>query len=230
MFQLDPTNKRIGKIFLEIRYKEVFSLPEKKYKILDKLTKKYPEYNIDSPDRISLFNPEKRIQIHIHLNRLIIDWDDPTSVGDFIRLAKSVITDIKNILHIETVSRFGLRALLQYKEKNREAIESYILNRFLKSNAIPIEEIADEVFAPRLHFSGRKGKNFFNLAIGHQQEQIIEGNFTGKMNAHVNDFLLVDVDQYRDGNLNINRGLSLLDDFERFLDQKIPEYLRRVEL
>lgn len=229
MLHLNLAQQKIGKIFLEIRHKEIFTLPEKKFKILEKFTKKYPDYNIDSPERIILINPEKQIQIHISINRILIDWDSPTSVDEFIKICNSVLGDLKNIITIEKVSRIGLRTFFQYKEGNQKDIENYIFNRYFSSGAKPTEMIADEIFAPRVHFSGRKGKLTFNFAVSYQQEQLIHANLKGPVDSQTNNYFLADVDVYREGSLNIGTVTQFLDEYHDFIKTNVPNYLKKVE-
>ncbi len=72
MFQIDFSLMKMDTIFVEFRYNDIFSLPEYKFKLLDKLTQKYPVYNIDNADRVILFQPDKEIEIQIGINRMLI--------------------------------------------------------------------------------------------------------------------------------------------------------------
>lgn len=229
MLHLNLNQKKYGKIFLELRYKEIFSLPEKKFKILDKLTKKYPEYNADSPDRISLMNQEKQIQVHIHINRLVIDWDAPTSIQDFNKISKSVIQDLKTIVQIESPTRIGVRTFLQFKSDSQKEVENYIFNKYFSSNAKSIEILGDEMYNPRLQLSGRRGKNLFNLAFAYQQEQILEGELHKPMFTTINNFFSVDADIYREGSFNINSVNPFLDEVGDFLETPLINYIKKVE-
>ncbi|MEH7110648.1 hypothetical protein [Bacillus sp. JJ1764] len=228
MLHLNMSTKKVTKIFLELRYKEIFSLPENKFKILDKLSKNFSEFDTNQADRIVMFSPEKRLTAHIFINRLTIDWDDPTSITDFNKICAHFIKTLNSVIKIEEPKRIGIRTFLGFKVENQKEIENYILNKFFSANAKNTSEIADEIYNPRLQISGRKGNILFNFGIGTFQEQIIQGELPKPAFAVVNNYLNFDIDVYKESGISVNNPDSFLNTTQDFIDNKMIQYIKSV--
>jgi hypothetical protein len=229
MLHLDFTKVKNNNSFLELRFKDVFSLPKDKYRILEKLADKYPAYNFDSPERVSLANPDKKIHIHVHLNRLIIEWENPPNLSDFLKVVKPTIDDIVRILKIQHFSRTGIRVYFNYYTNSPEEAFSYISNRYYSSSAKKYESIADEIFAPKIQFSGRKGSLKFNLTISYEQQHTIQGSVGQQLNESVRHSILFDIDAFKDTNLNANNLKQYFTDVEELINNRLFEYIKTVE-
>lgn len=228
MLHLNYDTFKLTKIFAELRFKDSFKLPQNeiKYKILDKLSNKYQIYNNDNPEILSFFNPEKMQQVHIQLNRIFINWEKPEGFDDFIKSSQADCAFILKSLEVETVQRAGIRTINTFDGPNQSAINEFIFNHYLttkfKSNSF-----ADDYFNPRIQLSGKKGKLFFNLGIGYQQEQIIEGKMNEILNQKTSDLLLVDLDSYRE-NIKVNKLSEFFTDAKN-LNSSLPDYIKSIK-
>jgi hypothetical protein len=225
---LNLDQMELSKVFVELRHREVFSLPDNKYKILDKLTPKYPGYNIEQPDLISLINPEKQIQIHSHLNRLIFDWDAPVSLKEFYTESAEVVDTITSVLKIDVVVRTGLRIHWKQRFNNQIDIVRYIMDNFVTHNVRNTSQLCDEIFEPNIKFSGRKGTLKFNLNVGVIQEQIIQGTLNNPVTHITNHYLLVDLDIYRDVNQKPKNISHFYRDAEEFINNHFKKYILNI--
>lgn len=228
MIHLNMNNFKFNKIFIEIRYKEVFSLPEKKYKILEKFAHKFQSYDSNSLESITFVDHDKEINFQIHINRIIIDWDKPNNIEEFNKICTSYVNEVRKILNIQSAERIGCRIFYTNKVDSEKEVSSYIINKFFANNAKPTELIADEVLSPAIKFSGRKGTNYFNLAISYQQEQVIQGQFNGPVNSVENHNFLADLDVYRQ-NYNLSRVKEFISEVNTFANNNLISYLKSVE-
>lgn len=229
MLHINYSSKKYTKIFLELRYKEIFSLPENKFKILDKLSSKFSEFDANQPDRITMLDPQKRINVNIFINRLTIDWDEAPSITDFTKYCNSLIKTLRSVITIEEPKRIGIRSFLCFKSENNKEIDDYILNKYISPNARNITNFADELSNPRVNLSGRKGSLLFNLGIGITQEQIIEGDLSRPLYGVINNYLTFDIDNYKESGININNLESYFKSVNEYVDTQIIEYIKRVE-
>lgn len=234
MLHVNFEDLKFDKCLVEVRFKEVFSLPTKKYEILDALQDKYPSYNLDMPDAVTLFNPEEGIQINVELNRIICNWDNARNFSEFSKLSQRVINSISKILKVETYNRVGIRSFLSSPVKSPEEAFTYIINRYFSTQARDTDIIADEIANPIIRFSGRKGQLFYNFGLNYQQQHLIQaeigiGNALGqKVRETNNSVLLYDIDAYRN-NVSKNRISNLFTETESFIDENLMTYLKRVE-
>jgi hypothetical protein len=229
MFQLDFNDMQIGKSFMELRYKDVFSFPEKRYKILDKLSRKYSEVLADYNDRVSLLNPEKNISVHISMKNIIVDWEKPPSVTDFLKVTESIIDDVRKILNIEVIYRIGIRSFIQYKISNPQEATKYIMSRYLSSNANKTSDLADEIYNSSVALSGRKKSLKFNLNVNYQQNQIIQGSLNQVLSEVVYHYLTADVDVFKDSNIKLGNMDGFFKEVKEFKEKKVLSYLKTVE-
>lgn len=217
------------KTFLELRYEEAFSLPENKYKILNQFKGKFDGRDIQQ-DRISLNNSEQQIQYHILLNRLIIDWDKPTSIKEFARICKPIINIVSNVLEINKFQRAGIRTHLENPAKSSEEVHEFIGKKFLSKAAGHFETLGGKnISNPNISFNGNNGNLQYNLAIRYQQKQMIEGRLNNPITNHIKNSLLFDIDTFNQGNLKIADVNSLLINAERFIKNNVISYLQAVE-
>lgn len=225
MISINLDNMSLEKIFIEFRFRKAFSLPENKYKILEKYSEHYPLYNTDQPEALILFNPEKKRKVDIFIDRMVIDWEQPSSIGDFGDEVNNIVGFISKMLKIEVLLRVGLRGYWLIKNLNSQDINNTILHRFYSDSAKRTDGFADEIFDPSIRISGRKGNIKFNLAVSHQQQQVFEGA-PGNM-IPVAEFhnLLADIDVYRDNNMNVRNLGSFLKEAEGFIYKNVKEYL-----
>lgn len=229
MLHMDFENLRLQKSVIEIKHKEVFSLPENKFKILEKLNEKFPNYDINKSDRLLLFNAEERKQINIELNRLIIDWDEPTSFNSFIKFSQSIFNEINKFLKVDTAFRIGLRSFWVLRTQNQQEAFDYIFNRYFSPNSRNNSTlITDEILNPSIRFSGRKGNFKFNLGISYQEHHFVEGIRNKIITEKVDDSILLDVDNYRE-NYNLKQISSFFSEVDEFVMNKLIQYLRSVE-
>jgi hypothetical protein len=229
MLHLNVSSKKMHKIFLEIRYKEIFSLPENKFKILDKLSNKFTDFDINQPDRITMMDSQKNIIVHIFINRLTIDWEQPPSIRDFVKYANALIQTIRSVIRIEQTKRIGIRTFMNFPVTSPQVADQYIMNRYFSNNTRPTTDLADDAGNARIQFSGRKGSFHFNLAIASTQEQIIEGLISEPVQAVVNNYLTYDVDVYRESGINIQNLDSFFKAAIEFVDIKVIDFIKRVE-
>jgi uncharacterized protein (TIGR04255 family) len=228
MLHLDYSTFKIDKIFIEVRFKDSFKLPltDTKYTILEKLTKKYPAYNIENPEHIFLANPSEQKQIHVHLNRIIIDWDKPVSIDDFIKSSQADMAFLLRCLDVNDLIRVGIRTLSSYEGNNQNAISEFIFKEFI-STKLKSSDFGDEFTNPRVQFSGRKGSLFFNFALAYQQEQIIQGDLGAPLENQIRDLFLIDLDCYKE-NLKVSKLNTVLVEIKD-MNLKIPNYIRAIK-
>lgn len=227
MFQLNLNSLQPGRTFCELRFKEVFSLPEQKFKLADKLSKKYPEVIMNQADQVVFIDQIRKIQIVVQINRILIEWSETPSLIEFSKVANSIITTVKNTLGISEIKRIGVRTYLNLNVQGPEEAYNYIVNRYIHPKLINnINLITDEILNPQVSFSGRKGSLFFNLILNYQLEQIIEGQLTKPIVQKLNNYLTVDLDLYKQG--NINKIDKFFDEIVAF-SEKIPDFLRNIE-
>lgn len=230
MLHLNFNNFSLDKIFIEVRFKDSFKLPlaETKYKILDKLSKKYSAINTDNPEQLSFLKPESNQQLHIQLNRIVFDWDKYNNLDEFVKSSYADLTYILKILEVNDIIRVGFRTFHHFDNVGTQsAINEFVFKEYL-SPKLKSANFADEYFNPKVQISGKKGLNFFNLSISYAQEQIIESNFNQIMNQQIRDLLLVDLDGYRE-NLKVAKLLGFLNEIKE-LNSKLPDYLKSVSM
>lgn len=228
MFQLDLSNYKLSKVFLEIKYKEIFSLPEKKFKIMDKIGHKFSDYDINSPDRISLVDGDKKLQVHIHINRLVIDWDLVPSYNDFIKVCQSLLKDLKPLLSFQEINRVGIRSMVNFPCNNQEEVTNYLINRYFSNGAKKTEFIGDIVANPRISFSGTRKTIKFNFGLNYQQEQLIESGISGNVTNSIYHYLSTDIDVYKE-NININKIDNFFIESKDFFENNLIKYMKNVE-
>lgn len=229
MLHLDYNTYKLEKIFIELRFKDSFKLPisDTKYKILDKLSKKYPLYNTQNPEAISLSNPEQRINVHIHLNRIIVDWDEPKSFEEFIKISLADCSFLLKCLDVTELQRLGLRTMHSYKGINQQSITEFMFKEFI-SPKLKTPDFADTFKNPSIQFSGAKGSLEFNFALGYQQVQVIHGDLgTNKVNSQIRDLLMVDLDCYRES-VKVSKLQSLMNEIKE-MNLKLPNYLQKIK-
>lgn len=227
LLHLNPNSYKTDKIFLEIRFKDSFKLPlpETKYSILDKFSKKYPAYNTESPENFSFFNPETQQKIHLQLNRFVVDWDNPKTLDDFIKSANADANFIFKILGVEDIIRVGIRTLNSFQGDNQKDISDYLFNHF-STPKIKSRGFADEYFNPHVQFSGKKGSLSFNLAVNYQQQQTIQGTINQVFNQTIRDLLVVDLDCYKE-NIKISKLHTFFSEIKN-LNLELPEYIQSI--
>lgn len=225
MVSINIDNMVLEKIFIEFRYRNAFSLPEHKYKILEKYSQQYPLYNTEQPEALILFNSEKGRRVDIFIDRMVMDWDQPSTIGEFVAEVNSIVEHITKMLKIEVLLRVGMRGHWVIKNLNPQDINNTILHRFYSDSAKRTDGFADEIFDPSIRISGRKMNIKFNLAVSHQQQQVFEGP-PGNMNP-VAEYhnLLADIDVYRDNNMNVKALATFLKEAEGFIYKNVKEYL-----
>lgn len=229
MLHLNPNVYKTNKVFLELRFKESFKLPlnDTKYTLLDKFIKKYPSYNTENPESISMINHERQQQLHIQLNRIVIDWDKPSSIEDFYKSALADCNFILKTLEVDEIIRIGIRTLNSFEGNNQQAITEFIFRQYMTTK-FKSPSFADEYFNPSVQMAGRKGKLFFNLSLGYQQEQIIEADFNKQgMNQIIRDLLLVDLDSFRD-KIKTTKLQSFFADVKN-LNSHLPDYILSIK-
>jgi hypothetical protein len=229
MLHLNIEKKRFNKIFLELRFKEIFSLPDYKYKILDKLSKGFTNFDTNQPDRISMFNQEKRLNVHININRILIDWDQPPSIQEFTKVSLNLIRSLNSIVTLEDIKRIGVRSFLVFPTESDKEVESYIINKYFSTNARNTTNFADQIFNPSINFSGRKGPLLFNFGVVLTQEQIIQGEVTRPLYAEMNHYLTYDVDVYRELGVKVNNLEKFLSSTVKLVDESLLHYIKSVE-
>lgn len=227
MLHLDYNSFNLNKSFIEIRYKDSFKLPidDTRYKILDKLTKKYTNYQAENRESLSFFENNK--QLHIQMNRIIIDWEKP-SLDEFIKSANSDINFILKTIEVSDILRIGFRTLHSFESNNQESIDQYIFKEYMTSG-IKSTKFADHYFNPRVQFSGKKSNNLFNMAFYYQKEQTIEGTLDfikPILNQNTRDLLVVDLDGYRE-NLKTAKIQPFLNEIKD-LNRQLPDYIKSI--
>jgi uncharacterized protein (TIGR04255 family) len=224
MLHLDPSSFKTDKIFMELRFKESFKLPlsDTKYRLLDKFSKKYPAFNTDNPENIILANHDRQEQLFIQLNRIVIDWNKPKSMEDFIKSAQADSNFILKLLEVEDIIRIGTRTINSFQGSNQNAVTEFIFKQYITSK-FKSSSFADEYFNPSVHLSGRKGKMHFNLTISYLQEQILEGTVNQLVNQQIRDLLAVDLDSYRE-NIKVSKMQSVFDEVKK-INFNLPEYI-----
>ncbi|WP_137744820.1 hypothetical protein [Robertmurraya siralis] len=229
MLHLNLNTFKFEKIFIEVRYKESFKLPltDIKFKILDKLTKKYPGYNIENPEQILLSNSEELKQLHIFLNRIIINWDNPNNIDDFIKSSQADLSFIFKCLEINSLNRFGFRTLGSFEGSSQNAISEFIFKEFV-SPKLKSPVFGDIYLNPRVQFAGKKGTLHFNFALEYQQNQTIHGNLGSQsMTTEIRNLLMVDLDCYKE-NVKVSKLENLLSEIKE-QNLKIPTYLKAIK-
>ncbi|HEF1895845.1 TPA: hypothetical protein R9Z04_000915 [Bacillus cereus] len=227
MLHLNFDGVKLDRILIEVRFKDNFKigLQEVRFKMLEKLTKKYSMYDSENPEVLALFDPEKKIQLVIQLNRCAINCDEPNNLIEFIKSAKADFSFIFKQMEIESLNRVGVRTSNSFEGKDQKAIEQFIFKEYL-SSGICSPNFAEEYFSPQIRLSGKKSGMLFNLAIGHQQHQIIEGIINEVMNNKITDLLVVDFDCYKE-NTKVSKFDALLMTAAN-LNKDCLEYLKTV--
>ncbi|MEZ2325957.1 hypothetical protein R1C46_19335 [Bacillus tropicus] len=227
MLHLNFDGVKLDRILIEVRFKDNFKigLQEVRFKMLEKLTKKYSMYDSENPEVLALFDPEKKIQLVIQLNRCAINCDEPNNLIEFIKSAKADFSFIFKQMEIESLNRVGVRTSNSFEGKDQKAIEQFIFKEYL-SSGICSPNFAEEYFSPQIRLSGKKSGMLFNLAIGHQQHQIIEGVINEVMNNKITDLLVVDFDCYKE-NTRVSKFDALLMTAAN-LNKDCLEYLKTV--
>jgi uncharacterized protein (TIGR04255 family) len=229
LLHLDIKKTKVSKVFIEILYKDAFIFPlsDTKYSLLDKLTKKYPAYNNESPEMLGLFHPEMNKEITIQLNRLFLSWNSPNSIDDFIKSSKPDINLVLRTLKVDSIIRIGLRTYHTIECQNETQVSQYVFKQYLSPNIRNTEIFGENLSNPRVQFSGVKEGNKFNLMLGYQQERILKGNFGIQMEEIINNHFLADLDVYRE-NIKINSIDKMLNE-AHLLNNKVPFYLKSLE-
>jgi hypothetical protein len=230
MIHLDPRSYRNDRIFLELRFKESFKLAlnDTKYIILDKLQKKYPAYNIENPENISLVNHERGEQVAIQLNRLFFSWDKPKSITDFIKSVQPDCNFILKTLEVDDILRIGFRTHNSFQGSSQNSINEFIYNNYL-SRKFKSSDFADQFFNPVVQFSGKKGSLTFNIVLTYSQEQIIEHQIgqTAAVSSQIRDLLMVDLDTYKE-KIRTNKLQNFFQDSQQ-LNSKLCEYILSIK-
>jgi hypothetical protein len=229
MFQINFEElKKPNRIFTEIRYKPIYSLPENKYKILDRLSDKFSAHNI-TEESISLLDPNKGIQYFIEMGRLVIDWDKPSNIKEFSKICKPVINVVSEILKINKFERVGIRTFLVNEVNSLEDVFNYISQKFIHPNAQRFSLLGGKnITEPLVKFSGNKADYKYNLAVTFQQEQTIEAGFNTNITNVFRNLFLVDIDVYKVGEIKANNAISFFEDVEDFIYKNVFNYLKGI--
>ncbi|MED4749907.1 hypothetical protein [Brevibacillus choshinensis] len=215
---------QLGKVFVELRHKEAFSLPDVRFKILDKTITNFPNYNMDAPDKLSVINPNKGQFGHFFLNRSVFDWDEPQSLQAFFKESLQLFDTVLPILKIDVLHRVGFRVQWKMKFNDKETVSKYIMNNYFKENFLQ-HDLADDIYEPGIRFSGRKGTIRFNFQLTTLHEQIMEAAINGPVKQQENHFLLIDLDVYRDNNQNPRNLNNFFRDANDFINNQFSNYL-----
>jgi hypothetical protein len=231
MLHVNTNDLKLQKVFIEIRYRDNFLLPtEKRFTILHKLSDEHPIQFYEKLEQLSLLNPEKKRQINIFINRLVIDWDDPTTIDDFVNGTLVDMNFILKTLEINHIQRIGLRAFHSIECQNDKVISEYIFKEYLSPKFKSKETFADEISSPRIIFSGKRGSLLFNFSIGYQQQQIIEGQLNSQLNSvhqEIKHLLTFDLDCFQE-----NLAVSKLEKFINAAKEQnnlLPSYIKSLE-
>ncbi|MEI5893160.1 TIGR04255 family protein [Bacillus cereus] len=228
MLHLNFDKVKLDRVLIEVRFKDNFKigLQEVRFKMLEKLTKKYSMYDTENAEALALFDPEKKMQLVIQLNRCAITCDEPTNLIEFIKSAKADFSFIFKQMEIDILNRVGVRTFNFFEGQDQKAIEQFIFKEYL-SSGICSPDFAEEYFSPQIRLSGKKSGMLFNLAIGHQQQQIIEGIINEVMNNKITDSLVVDFDCYKE-NTKVAKFETLLTTANN-LNKECLNYLKAVK-
>ncbi|MDA1797572.1 TIGR04255 family protein [Bacillus cereus group sp. BY8-1LC] len=210
MLHLNFEELKLDRALIEVRFKDNFKvgLQEVRFKMLEKLTKKYAMYDSENAEALAFFNPEKKIHLVIQLNRCAITCEEPTNLIEFIKSAKADFSFIFKQLEIDSLLRVGMRTFNFFEGPDQKAIEQFIFKEYL-SAGVCSPDFAEEYFSPEIKLSGKKNGLLFNLAISHQQHQVIEGIINEVMNNKITNSLVVDFDCYKE-NTRVSKFETLL--------------------
>lgn len=230
MIHLNFDTFKTEKIVFELRFKEAFKLPisDTKYKILDRFTKKYSVYNTDNAESLSFMDPETNNQLHIQLNRILIDCDKPGSMDDFTKKFYPDITFISSILDIKEFIRVGFRTFHSFEGNNASSISEYIFKEYISAD-FKSPKLADEFFNPLVQFSGKKGMLTFNFTISQQQEKVIQGTLGSNQvfNETIRDLMIIDLDCYKE-NIKSNKIDSFFTQVKA-INAGLPNYIQTLK-
>ncbi|MCU5519709.1 hypothetical protein OCA41_05235 [Bacillus cereus] len=225
MLHLDFNNLKLDRVLIELRFQDTFKigLPEVRFKLLEKFTRKYSMYDNNNTEALGFYNPEKQMQLEIRLNRCLITWDQPNNLPEFLKSAKGDFSFLLSQLDINVLHRVGVRTFNSYEAQNQQVIDQFIFKEYL-APGVCSPNFADEYFSPRVQMSGKKKGILFNLAISHQQEQVIQGKVNEIVNSKIHDTLVIDLDSYKE-NIKVSKLEPFLNDV-RNLNEDSINYLQ----
>lgn len=228
MLHLDIGDLKPHSILSEFRYRQVYRLPELKYKILDRFSSLYPIVDSEKIDSVTMIDPDERRTFSVQTSRWTFEAQRPASYDDYFAAAKFVATETASFLAIQSFSRVGTRVNLGVQvESPREAFD-YAINRYFSSSVKRAMDFFDDSTFPAVAFLGRKGNLHVNITTRYQEFQSISVHFNQPSTQKLDKLLLFDVDIYRDTSINNKSVQDYWSDVSSFLRGDLPIIIRKM--
>ena len=233
MPRLDLSNVKLDKIFVEIRYPDQFKLPDKKFKILEKVTGFFPEYKKDSKPEELLCRKTGALRfLSVYLNRLVVDFDRPIgeelNFSEFKKIASKTIEAIADVLKIETINRIGVRSHWSYEVENLEKAAEIIIGDYFKFEEAEFHMLEHKPDNCQFSFSSKSGFAKYNLIVIPEQEVIIEGQL-GATQEHKRNYIKIDWDYYIESSLKQNNLEKIIEEAYLSVGKKVLPFLSKGE-
>lgn len=212
---------KIQRIIIEGRHRDIFTVPDLKYKFLSQFQHEFPLYNTENPESFTFIDPKRQLTMTISIKKFDFSYEpldggvDIYGIASFYKDIVSIVHRINKISKIEALNRIGTRIFFIQHFENQQQVENIIFKKFLNTEFGNTLSHFDEVSSPHARFSARKGNTKMNIGFSHQEEQRIEAQGNRNTVTKVNDSLLIDYDIFRDSNLSVKNLSS-------FTDQIVP--------
>ena len=232
--KLTMSNVQLNEIFIEVRFKDNFKLPDKKYKILDKITEYLPEYKKDHQvDELHCRDIKKGIIISIFLNRIVVHLNkrmsSETTFDVFKKTAFRGIKEVVDILKIDSFKRVGVRSFWSYNVHSLEEAANIITNNHLSFSN---KKWMDLGVRPS-HCQLVIGIGFYNGQIKNNLILAPEVEIKGEIHEHFTTeqrtYLKIDWDYYTEMSMGVNDISRFIEDAYLSVEKKVLPFLSKGE-
>lgn len=164
----------------------------------------------------------------ISSNRATVDIQDPKDIKKICKTYLESVKKLANIFKIDVFKRIGVRAFICKKEENPISIDSLVMNKFADINISQLQKYGSNPEQIHFGFTTSYGKYKINHNFGKLVTQEINFN-NGKIKLGVEQYLLYDIDFYRQADVRSDEIEQILDDAKDKIDSCSNEYFSKLE-
>ena len=160
----------------------------------------------------------------IDANRVFIEVQDPKNTKILYKLYMDVVNIMTDKFGIDSFNRIGIRHFIGREIEDENLINSLIIKKFMKPNVI---EYGENLNNMHIGFSTTYNKYKINHNFARLATQNINMN-SGKVQTKTNNFLLYDIDFYKDSPTNKKDINIMMDDASRKINTLSEEYFASI--
>lgn len=224
---------RINKAFIELRYRDslLFNDMNNLQGIIEELGDVVTNYNFDSVSRaFILVNEDRKLNVTILNNRIVIDQDEPTSLEEFKNIANNILRKIIERLSISSFLRVGMRTYRGIVVNNINEANTYVRKNYIKINDNDFK-LFGEPKNIKVNFSAIHNDYIVSLAINPHQFNVIEYQ-DGQLIRNVNESqVLIDTDIFIEKQVESSKVIdTFISDAINITEENVDKFIGKVNV